>query len=73
MANNLTNTEQLSNITHMNINNEIQTLSESIDNQVYTSLIDLEFDPGHAWNATFGAGFSLVEDAIEYPNDVVVA
>lgn len=45
-----------------NTNPEIQTLSDSIDNAVYCGLLDLDSDPGQAWNATFGSDFSLVDD-----------
>lgn len=57
----------MTSISHMNINQEIQTLSDSIDTAVYCELLDANIEPGNAWDATFNSNFSIVEDAEQYP------
>lgn len=63
----MTKVNVMTSISHMNINQEIQNLSDSINNAVYCELLDLDTDPGSAWDATFNSNFSLSEDAELYP------
>lgn len=56
----------------MNIEQEIQTLNESIDADVQLGLVDLGFDPGEAYAATH-SGFNLIEDAAADPVTDVLA